>query len=41
MSLGQLKAFLACMQADPALRLSGQKVGHVTVTKQDIPDEYN
>ncbi len=71
MSLDQLKAFLAKMQDDPALRqavqaaataddvalfggklgyefsgdellrLSGQKVGRVTVTKQDIPGEYN
>lgn len=71
MSLDQLKAFLAKMQDDSALRqavqaaataddvaligsrlgyefsgdellrLSGQKVGRVTVTKQDIPGEYN
>jgi predicted ribosomally synthesized peptide with nif11-like leader len=71
MSLDRLKAFLARMQDDPALRqsvlaaataddvaqiagklgyefsgdellrLSGQKVGRVTVTKQDIPGEYN
>ena len=71
MSLDQLKAFLARMQRDEALkgqvlaaataddvaqigtrlgyefsgdellRLSGQKVGRVTVTKQDIPGEYN
>lgn len=26
---------------DELLRLSGQKVGRVTVTKQDIPGEYN
>lgn len=26
---------------DELLRLSGQKVGRVTVTKQDIPSEYN
>jgi predicted ribosomally synthesized peptide with nif11-like leader len=26
---------------DQLLRLSGQKVGRVTVTKQDIPGEYN
>jgi predicted ribosomally synthesized peptide with nif11-like leader len=27
--------------SDEWLRLSGQKVGRVTVTKQDIPGEYN
>ena len=27
--------------SDELLRLSGQKVGRVTVTKQDIPGEYN
>jgi len=26
---------------DELLRFSGQKVGRVTVTKQDIPGEYN
>jgi predicted ribosomally synthesized peptide with nif11-like leader len=26
---------------DELLRLSGQKVGRVTITKQDIPGEYN
>jgi predicted ribosomally synthesized peptide with nif11-like leader len=26
---------------DELLRISGQKVGRVTVTKQDIPGEYN
>jgi predicted ribosomally synthesized peptide with nif11-like leader len=26
---------------DELLRLSGQKVGRVTVTKQDMPGEYN
>ncbi|CAK6688113.1 MULTISPECIES: Nif11-like leader peptide family natural product precursor [unclassified Synechococcus] len=26
---------------DELLRLSGKKVGRVTVTKQDIPGEYN
>jgi len=26
---------------DQLLRLSGSKVGRVTVTKQDIPGEYN
>jgi predicted ribosomally synthesized peptide with nif11-like leader len=26
---------------DELLRLSGQKVGRVTVTKQDLPGEYN
>ncbi len=26
---------------DELLRLSGQKVGRVKVTKQDIPGEYN
>lgn len=26
---------------DELLRLSGQKVGRVTVSKQDIPGEYN
>ena len=26
---------------DELLRLSGQRVGRVTVTKQDIPGEYN
>ena len=26
---------------DELLRMSGQKVGRVTVTKQDIPGEYN
>jgi predicted ribosomally synthesized peptide with nif11-like leader len=26
---------------DELLRLSGQKVGRVTVTKQEIPGEYN
>jgi predicted ribosomally synthesized peptide with nif11-like leader len=26
---------------DALLRLSGQKVGPVTLTKQDIPGEYN
>ncbi len=26
---------------DELLRLSGQKVGRVTVTKKDIPGEYN
>ena len=26
---------------DVLLRISGQKVGRVTVTKQDIPGEYN
>jgi predicted ribosomally synthesized peptide with nif11-like leader len=71
MALDQLKAFLARMQEDMALRqsvlaaataddvakigatcgfsfsgdellrLSGQKVGRVTITKQDIPGEYN
>ena len=71
MALDQLKAFLAKMQEDIAmrqsvlaaataddvakigatcgfsfsgdelLRLSGQKVGRVTITKQDIPGEYN
>jgi len=71
MALDQLKAFLAKMQEDRALRqsvlaaataddvakigakggfsfsgdellrLSGQKVGRVTITKQDIPGEYN
>lgn len=71
MSLAELKAFLAKVQDDPALRqavqaaataddvaqigaglgyefsgdellrISGQKVGRVTVTKQDIPGEYN
>ena len=71
MSVHELKAFLAKIQDDPALRqavqaaataddvaliggglgyefsgdellmLSGQKVGRVTVTKQDIPGEYN
>ncbi len=71
MSIDQLKAFLARMQDEPALRqavqaaataddvaqigaaqgfefsgdellrLSGQRVGRVTVKKQDIPGEYN
>jgi predicted ribosomally synthesized peptide with nif11-like leader len=71
MSLDDVKAFLAKMQDDPALRqsvvasataddvaqiaatlgytfsgdellrLSGKKVGRVTVKKQDIPGEYN
>jgi predicted ribosomally synthesized peptide with nif11-like leader len=71
MSIDQLKAFLARMQDDPALRqavqsaataddvaqigagqgfefsgdellrLSGQRVGRVTVKKQDLPGEYN
>ncbi|MCP9880892.1 Nif11-like leader peptide family natural product precursor [Cyanobium sp. Alchichica 3B3-8F6] len=71
MSLAELKAFLAKVQDDAALReavksaataddvaqigaglgyefsgdellrISGQKVGRVTVTKQDIPGEYN
>lgn len=71
MSLEQLKAFLARIQEEPALRqsvlaaataddvaqiasslgfvfsgdellrFSGQKVGRVRVTKQDIPGEYN
>lgn len=71
MSLAELKAFLATVQDDAALRqavhaaataddvaqigaglgfefsgdellrISGQKVGRVTVTKQDIPGEYN
>jgi hypothetical protein len=27
--------------SDELLLLSGQKVGRVTVTKQDIPGEYN
>jgi predicted ribosomally synthesized peptide with nif11-like leader len=26
---------------DELLRISGQKVGRVTVTKQDLPGEYN
>ena len=26
---------------DELLRLSGQRVGRVTVTKQDLPGEYN
>ena len=26
---------------DELLRLSGQKVGRITITKQDIPGEYN
>ena len=26
---------------DELLRLSGQRVGRVTVTKQDMPGEYN
>lgn len=26
---------------DELLRISGQRVGRVTVTKQDIPGEYN
>jgi hypothetical protein len=26
---------------DELLRLSGKKVGRVTVTKQDLPGEYN
>jgi hypothetical protein len=30
-----------CFSGDELLRLSGQKVGRVTVTKQDIPGEYN
>jgi len=29
------------LSGDELLRLSGQKVGRVTVTKQDIPGEYN
>ena len=71
MSLAELKAFLAKVQDDMALReaieaaataddvaqigaslghefsgdellrISGQKVGRVTVTKQDLPGEYN
>jgi predicted ribosomally synthesized peptide with nif11-like leader len=71
MSLAELKAFLAKVQDDAALReavkaaataddvaqigaglgyefsgdellrISGQKVGRVTVTKQDLPGEYN
>ena len=50
MSLDQLKAFLARMQDDLGLRqavqavllrLPGQKVGRVTVTKQNIRGEYN
>lgn len=71
MSLDDVKAFLAKMQDDAALRqsvvasataddvaqiaatlgyefsgdellrLSGKKVGRVTVNKQDIPGEYN
>ncbi len=71
MSLDQLKAFLARLQQEDALRqavlavataddvaqiaaargfefsgdellrFSGQKVGRVRVTKQDIPGEYN
>jgi len=71
MSLAELKAFLAKVQDDVALRqavnaaataddvaqigaglgyefsgdellrISGQKVGRVTVTKQDLPGEYN
>ncbi len=71
MALDQLKAFLAVVQDDPALRqaisaaataddvaqigaglgfsfsgdellrLSGQRVGRVTVTKNDLPGEYN
>jgi predicted ribosomally synthesized peptide with nif11-like leader len=39
-------AQLACklgyeFSGDELLRLSGQKVGRVTVSKQDIPGEYN
>ena len=39
-------ALIACrlgyeFSGDELLRLSGQKVGRVTVTKQDIPGEYN
>jgi len=71
MALDQLKAFLAVVQDDPALRqairaaataddvaqigaglgfsfsgdellrLSGQRVGRVTVRKNDLPGEYN
>ena len=71
MALDQLKAFLAVVQDDPALRqaisaaataddvaqigaglgfsfsgdellrLSGQRVGRVTVTKNYLPGEYN
>ena len=71
MALDQLKAFLAVVQEDPALRqaisaaataddvaqigaglgysfsgdellrLSGQRVGRVTVRKNDLPGEYN
>ena len=71
MALDQLKAFLAVVQDDPALRqaisaaataddvaqigaglgfsfsgdellrLSGQRVGRVTGTKNDLPGEYN
>ena len=29
------------LSGDELLRLSGKKVGRVTVTKQDIPGEYN
>jgi predicted ribosomally synthesized peptide with nif11-like leader len=71
MALDQLKAFLAVVQDDPALRqaiaaaataddvaqigaglgysfsgdellrLSGKRVGRVTVRKNDLPGEYN
>lgn len=40
--VAQLAAPLGfAFSGDELLRLSGQKVGRVTVTKQDIPGEYN
>jgi len=40
--VAQLAATLGYeFSGDELLRLSGQKVGRVTVTKQDIPGEYN
>lgn len=40
--VAQLAASLGFeFSGDELLRFSGQKVGRVTVTKQDIPGEYN
>lgn len=38
--LGQ-DTWIAAMSLDRLLRVSGQKVGRVTVTKLDIPGDYS